>query len=372
MIDISKILNAKILIVDDQEANVLLLKRILTAAGYSSIMSTQNSLEVCELHKKNNFDLILLDLQMPVMDGFQVMDELKLIEKIGYLPVLVITAQPNEKLRALRAGAKDFVSKPFEISEVIARVQNLIEVRLLNIETKTLFDQVLVEKKISDRLLQNVLPQSIVQRLKSRNNLSLDNFSEVIADSYPEVTVLFADIVDFTTFSKYVSAETVVVILNKIFTSFDKIAGKRGLEKIKTIGDCYMAAAGLPVAVANHAELAAHMAFDMLENVQLFNEQSNHQLILRIGISTGTAVAGVIGQRKFQYDVWGDVVNTASRMESMGIAGKIQITDSTRQKLGKDFSIEKRGIIDVKGQGKMNTWLLNSRREEKLFQDYVR
>ena len=137
MINSSDILNGKILIVDDQEANVLLLDRMLRGVGYVSITSTTNPSEVCELHRKNRYDLILLDLQMPGMDGFQVMESLKEIEPDGYLPVLVITAQPGHKLRALQAGAKDFVSKPFDLAEVLARVQNLLEVRLLHMQTKS-------------------------------------------------------------------------------------------------------------------------------------------------------------------------------------------------------------------------------------------
>ena len=360
MINTSDILRANLLIVDDQTANVLLLERLLRSAGYISITSTQNPREVCELHRKNHYDLILLDLQMPELSGFQVMEGLKEIETEGYLPVLVITAQPDEKLRALKAGAKDFVSKPFDLAEVLVRVQNLLEVRLLHSETKTLYKQVVAEQKVSERLLHNVLPQAIVERLKGRPEVMADNFSDIIADSYPDVTVLFADIVGFTKFSEGVSAAVLINVLNDIFSRFDNIAGHWGLEKIKTIGDSYMAAAGLPIPVPNHAERAANMALDMLEVMDRFNEQSGYQLNIRIGMSTGAAVAGVIGKHKFVYDLWGDVVNTASRMESLGVSGRIQITDSTRLKLGELFLLEKRGAIEVKGKGKMNTWFLNS------------
>ena len=360
MINASDILKAKLLIVDDQAANVLLLERLLRSAGYLSITSTQNPHEVCELHRKNHYDLILLDLQMPDLNGFQVMEGLKEIETEGYLPVLVITAQPDEKLRALKAGAKDFVSKPFDLAEVLARVQNLLEVRLLHSETKKLYKQVVAEQKVSERLLHNVLPRAIVERLKGRPEVMADNFSDIIADTYPDVTVLFADIVGFTKFSEGVSAAVLINVLNDIFIRFDTIADHWGLEKIKTIGDSYMAAAGLPIPVPNHAERAANMALDMLEVMDRFNEQSDYQLNIRIGMSTGAAVAGVIGKRKFLYDLWGDVVNTASRMESHGVAGRIQITDSTRLQLGELFLLEKRGAIEVKGKGEMNTWFLNS------------
>jgi adenylate cyclase len=357
----SDILCGKVLIVDDQKVNVILLERMLRGAGYVSISSTVNPGEVCALHRKNRYDLILLDLQMPGMDGFQVMESLKEIETGGYLPVLVITAQPDHKLRALKAGAKDFISKPFDLAEVLIRVYNMLEVRLLHLETTTLYHRVVAEQKVSERLLLNVLPHTIAERLKGRPEITADCFTEVIADSYAEVTVLFADIVEFTKLSEGVSAEVLVDVLNDVFTRFDSIADHRGLEKIKTIGDAYMAAAGLPVPVADHTIRAAHMALDMIEAMDRFNEEGYYKLKLRIGIDTGAVVAGVIGKRKFSYDLWGDVVNTASRMESHGVPGRIQVTDSTRQRLRESFVLEERGVIDVKGKGEMHTWFLNDR-----------
>jgi adenylate cyclase len=361
MISPSDILHGRILIVDDLQVNIMLLNRMLSGAGYTSITSTMEPREVFALHLQNCYDLILLDLRMPGMDGFQVMEALKQIEPDGYLPVLVITAEPSHKLRALQAGAKDFISKPFELPEVLARVRNMLEVRLLHQETKKLYDQVTAEQKVSERLLLNVLPHSIAERLKERPEEISAGFTEIIADSFAEVTVLFADIVEFTKFSESVSAEVLVEALNDIFTCFDDIADNRGLEKIKTIGDAYMAAAGLPVPVADHAVRAAHMALDMLEAVERFNEHSPHKLQIRVGIDSGAVVAGVIGKRKFLYDLWGDVVNTASRMESHGVAGRIQVTESIQQQLSGSFILEKRGIINVKGKGEMRTWFLNSR-----------
>jgi len=357
----SDILNASILVVDDQECNILLLERMLSGAGYRSVMSTTRPMDVYDLHRKNHYALILLDLEMPEMDGFQVMERLKLIEKDGYLPVLVLTAQPGLKLRALKAGAKDFVSKPFDIAEVLMRVNNMLEVRLLHIETNRLYEQVMSGKKISERLLLNVLPSAIADRLKDRLAVATDGFTEMIVDSYSAVSVLFADIVGFTKFSERVSADVLVHVLNDIFTRFDTIADCRGLEKIKTVGDAYMAVAGLPAPVADHAIRAADMALDMLESMGQFNEQSGYALKIRIGVSTGPAVAGIIGKRKFLYDLWGDVVNTASRMESHGLPGRIQISGSTQQMLNDLFVIENRGRIIVKDMGVIDTWFLNDR-----------
>lgn len=420
MIDESDILNASILIVDDLELNVRMLDRILRNAGYTSIASTTNSLEVCALYRENHYDLILLDIEMPGMNGFQVIEGLKEIEQGDYLPVIVITGHPDYKLRALQLGAKDFISKPYDLAEVLARVHNMLEVRLLHeeakrhskaleqslqeveasrevilrksAEIKQLYDQVMAEKKIAERLLLNVLPQSIAERLRDRrirsrrlkerrlmNRISGTNkrlkerrlksqrsgiaasFPPIIADYFPDVTVLFADIVEFTKFSACMHPEKLVVLLNEIFTEFDGIADSRGLEKIKTIGDAYMAVAGVPVPVANHVVRAAQMALDMMDALADFNKRNGYTLQMRIGINSGGVVAGVIGKHKFIYDMWGDTVNTASRMESQGIAGRIQISDVTRQRLGEQFEVEKRGVIDIRGIGEMQTWFLTVR-----------
>jgi len=363
MISENDIHQGKILIVDDQEANILLLERVLRNVGYVSITAITDPFKVVELHHNNRYDLILLDLQMPGMDGFQVMQALKELAQDDYLPILVITAQPDHKLRALKAGARDFITKPFDLAEVQIRVYNMLEVRLLHLQTKQLYEQVVAEQRVSERLLLNVLPQAIAQRLKGRPDVMADNFTEVIADSFADVTVLFADIVNFSKFSESVSPEVLVEVLNDIFTRFDSIADERGLEKIKTIGDAYMAAAGLPLPAHDHAIRAANMALDMMDAMEQFNQQRNHQLKVRIGICTGAVVAGVIGKRKFLYDLWGDVVNTASRMESHGVAGRIQVTDSTHLWLKELFSLEARGPIEIKGKGEMNTWFLNERRE---------
>jgi len=361
MIFASDILKARILIVDDLAANVTLLEQMLRGAGYVTITSTRDPLAVSELHRQNHYDLILLDLMMPGMDGFQVMEGLKQIEAGGYLPVLVITAQPEQKLHALQAGAKDFVGKPFDLAEVLARVRNMIEVRLLHLEAKRLYDEVMAAQRRTEQLLLNVLPAAVAQSLKGHADITADSFPKIVAETFPEVTVLFADIVGFTKFSEGLSAEVLVGLLNDLFTQFDGIADRHGLEKIKTTGNTYMAAAGLPVPVADHAVRAAHMALDLLAVMDRFNQQSLFKLQLRIGLNSGTIVAGVVGRRKFHYDLWGEVVNTASYMESNGLPGRIQVTDATRQRLGEPFVFEARGVIDVTGRGQMNTWFLNGR-----------
>ena len=294
MITAADVLRGKILIVDDQQANILLLEQMLRGAGYSSISSTKDSAKVCELHLLHHYDLILLDLLMPGMDGFQVMDNLKEIETGGYLPVLVVTAQPSHKLRALKAGARDFVSKPFDLAEVLIRVHNLLEVRLLHLESKKLYERVVAEQKVSERLLLNALPQSIAERLQRRPEAKAEGLSELVTESYAEVTVLFADILEFTRFSEGASAEALVGVLNDLSTRFDSMAGTPVRERNKIIGDAYLAALGLPDSVADHTVLAAQMALDMVEAVERFNEHSRYQLKVRIGLDQGAGVAGIV------------------------------------------------------------------------------
>ena len=282
MIDSSDILRGKILIVDDQEVNVLLLEQVLRGAGYGAVSSTTDPSKVCELHLVNRYDLILLDLQMPGMDGFQVMENLKEVEAGSYLPVLVLTAQPAHKLRALKAGAKDFVSKPFDIAEVLQRVYNMLEVRLLHLETKKLYERVVAEQKVSEQLLRNVLPVSIAERLKERPEVTPGGFTELITESYAEVTVLFGDIVEFTKFSEGASAEVLTGVLNDLSNRFDEL--DTGAGRSRSIGDAYLAAVGLPDLLVDRTIRASHLAFDMTEALDRFNAHSRYKLKIRIGL----------------------------------------------------------------------------------------
>jgi len=208
----------------------------------------------------------------------------------------------------------------------------------------------------SEELLLNILPPSIARRLKLSGG--------TIADGFAEVSVLFADIVGFTRMSSRLAPERVVDMLNDLFCKFDDVAGRLGLEKIKTIGDCYMVAGGLPEPRADHAEAVAEMALEMLGIVTELATQTGEALTVRIGIHSGPVVAGVIGKRKFIYDLWGDTVNVASRMESHGIPGAIQLSGAARRLLDGKYRLQLRGTIDVKGKGAMETWLLEGQLDD--------
>jgi class 3 adenylate cyclase len=209
------------------------------------------------------------------------------------------------------------------------------------------------EHRRSESLLLSILPAPIAARLK--------HGPEVIAEAHPAVTVLFADVVDFTPYAERTSPGEVVVLLDRLFSAFDGLAERHGLEKIKTIGDAYMAAAGLPEARPDHVEAAIELAIAMLAEADRCTAEGL-PVRLRIGIDSGPVIAGVIGQRKFAYDLWGDTVNTASRMESSGVAGRIQVTPAVERTLRDRYAFEERAPIDVKGKGVMRPYLLVGRR----------
>jgi class 3 adenylate cyclase len=209
------------------------------------------------------------------------------------------------------------------------------------------------EQQKSEQLLLNILPHSIAVRLK-RQDLT-------VADDFAKVTVLFADIVGFTEISARMSSTKLVELLNQVFSIFDTLVAEHGVEKIKTIGDAYMVVAGLPVPCFNHVEQIAGLALDMQQAITYFNAQNAYDLSIRIGIHTGPVVAGVIGIRKFAYDLWGDTVNMASRMESHGLAGQIQVSESIYEILKDQFVFVKRGTIQVKGKGEMMTYFLQGK-----------
>jgi guanylate cyclase len=206
------------------------------------------------------------------------------------------------------------------------------------------------EQAKAENLLLNILPQSIADKLKTD--------TKRIADQFSSASILFADVVDFTPLAEQLPPEEVVGVLDHLFSHFDVLADRYELEKIKTIGDCYMVAAGVPTPRPDHARALALMALDMQTAMSSHDEFGHLGLGLRIGINSGPVVAGVIGRKRFLYDLWGDAVNTASRMESHGTAGRIQITEATKELLDGQFVCESRGTIPVKGKGEMEVWYL--------------
>jgi len=233
------------------------------------------------------------------------------------------------------------------------RVHNMLEVRLYakaleesRAEIRRLFDQVVAERKISERLAFHAPPGSIAARLDKR--------PDVTEDSFADVTVLIADVVGFAELTPALGADRLAPMLEEIFALFDRLAIERGVKKIKTLGNSYMAVCGVPTPSEDHAVRAAHFALDMIAGLGRFDERHGSRLQVRIGIHSGDVVAGVIGRRLFVYDVWGDAVNIAARMESHGVAGRVQVSESTRLLLAEPFVLEERGR-------EINTWFLAGR-----------
>jgi adenylate cyclase len=343
--------SSRILVVDDNASNRDVLQRRLAREGHQ-VAVAENGASALALVAAAEFDLILLDLIMPEMSGFEVLRRLKSADRTRDVPVIVISAldELDSVVRCIEAGAEDYLSKPFNPILLQARVGASLEKKWLRDREKKFVADLELEKRRSEALLLNILPQSIVHRMR--------NGETVIADRVMEATILFCDLVGFTTISQEMSADSVVDFLGKIFAAFDRLAADHGVEKIKTIGDAYMAAAGIPEAQSDHAVRIAKLSFSMLEAVKAIADATNVRLAARIGVHSGPIVAGVIGTHKFAYDIWGDTVNTASRMESHSLPGRIQVSAATRQLLADGFQFEPRGVVEVKGKGLMETYFL--------------
>ena len=345
---------SRILVVDDNAANRDVLERRLAREGHH-VATAANGAAALELMGGETFDLILLDLIMPEMSGFEVLRRLKAAAHTRDVPVIVISAldEVDSVVRCIEAGAEDYLTKPFNPILLRARIGASLERKRLRDREKRFVADLEREKERSETLLLNILPQSIVARMR--------NGETAIADRVAAATILFCDVVGFTTLSQHLPADRTIDFLSRIFSAFDRLAAELQVEKIKTIGDAYMVAAGIPEAQTDHAERIAALAPRMLDAVASVAAATALDLKARIGIHSGPIIAGVIGTHKFVYDVWGDTVNTASRMESHSLPGRIQLSAAMRDALGDRFQLERRGIIEIKGKGMMETYFLNGR-----------
>ena len=337
-----------LLIVDDTPTNLEILVDFFSEQGFDVFVAMDGESAIEQIAHARP-ELILLDVMMPGIDGFETCRRLKANEETADIPIIFMTALTDtvDKVRGFSAGAVDYVTKPIQHEEVLARVTTHLKLRRLQ--------QHLEEKeREADRLLLNVLPQSIVNQLKREG--------AVAAESFSDVSVLFADIVGFTGFSAHQDPETLIEVLNALFSCFDDLVEALKLEKIKTIGDCYMVVGGAPTHRSDHPQAIAELALGIKEEVLKYNAKHQMSFAVRIGINSGPVVAGVIGTKKFSYDLWGDTVNVASRMESYGLPNEIQVTDKTYEQLRDAYSFEDRGEIEVKGKGKIMTYLLKGRR----------
>lgn len=353
----------RILVVDDSRT----LRRILTVSlknlGLTNLIEAANGLEAVEAIRTQGVDLVLLDLEMPELDGLGALEIIKKDDEHKMLPVIVISGadQIEKTIRCIEIGAEDYLPKPFDPILLRARIFSSLEKKRLRDQDKRNLELLHEEKQRleyeqlkTEKLMLNILPKPIADRLK-RGEMN-------ISGNYPEVTILFSDLVGFTKMSSQMTAADLVLLLNDLFTRFDTRAEQLGLEKIKTIGDAYMAVGGLPIPRNDHAQICADMALGMYDDLAEFNRSHNLELAMRIGLNSGPVVAGVIGFTKFSYDLWGNTVNTASRMESTSAVGRVQVSPSTLQALRGTFITEDAGEVECKGLGKIQTHYLVSRR----------
>lgn len=345
---------AKILVVDDDALNRILIVTNLEEHGYQ-VVEAENGQEALEKLRRGEYDLVLLDLLMPVMDGFETLRQMKADLNLRHLPVIVISAleEMDSVVRCIEMGATDHLPKPFDPLLLNARINaSLANKRLRDLE-RAYLQQIELEQQKSERLLLNILPKPIAERLKRGE--------QTIVESFQSVTVLFGDLVGFTRFVSQHTPPEMLNLLNTIFRTFDEIVERYGLEKIKTIGDAYMLAGGLPVPRSGHTRSVALAALEMQEAMAQLNEEGViPPFQMRMGIHVGPAVAGVIGSQKFSYDMWGDTVNTASRVQAFSTGGRILVSDEAYRLLGSDFRFEEHGPIQLKDTRQMQTyWLLD-------------
>lgn len=345
---------SRILVVDDNASNRDLLSRRLQRQGHTVLQAEDGTIALA-LVEKEALDLVLLDLMMPGISGYDVLISLKNNPRFREIPVIMISAlsELDSIVRCIEAGADDYLAKPFDPTLLRARVRSSLEKKHLRDREQAMVEALRLEKQRSEQLLLNILPREIVTRMNGGET--------IIADRRSDVTILFADLVAFTRLTSRLSAGDLVHLLNSLFSEFDRLALSLGVEKIKTLGDSYMVAGGLPEARADHAHAVADMALAMIATVERMNRESPIALQMRIGIHSGDVVAGVIGTHKFVYDIWGDAVNIASRMESHSLPNRIQISAATYQHLHKRFRLEPHGSVDVKGKGLMDTYFLLGR-----------
>lgn len=353
----------RVLVVDDSMLLGKMVQEMLAGAPDVEVHYRQTAAESLKAAVAVRPTVIRQDLMMPDVTGAEMVRRYRSLPETALVPVIVLSAveEPATKAELLAGGASDYVVKLPDRVELAARVRLHSEAYARLLERNAAFAaleranaDLALERERTDRLLHSILPSSIAERLKSG--------PQVIADTYDAATVLFADLAGFTDFTATSRPREVVELLDEIFACFDRLAVEHGAEKIKTIGDAWMGVAGLSAARSDHAAVAADLALDMRPAFDALVARRSLGIRLRIGIHSGPVLAGVIGRKRPAYDLWGDTVNLASRMESQGEPGRIQITGATATLLGNEFVIVERGAIDVKGKGIVTTFFLEGRK----------
>ena len=340
-----------ILVVDDNPSSLDLLVHRLERDGHQ-VCSCSDGESALRATQTEAFDLILLDLMMPGVNGIEVLQRVKTEPSTAKIPVVMMSGvnATDGAVRSIEMGADDFLTKPLDPVLMRARLSAILERKFLRDREQERVEQLRVEREKSELLLRSMLPRPIVDRLRAGETS--------IADHYPAATILFCDLVGFTEIADRLPASRTATLLNTVFSILDQLTARNGLEKIKTIGDAYMVAGGLPHAQPNHVRAVADMALEVPAAVSEASRLCGEALAVRIGMHTGPVIAGIIGADKFAYDVWGDTVNVASRLERSGTPGRVHVSTEVHAALGDAYPVEELTPIDLKGKGVMQTYLL--------------
>jgi len=326
----------KILIVDDITENIQVVANVLRDEGYN-LSYAKNGKTALERLEKVDFDLILLDVMMPEMDGFEVCDKLKANPRTNEIPIIFLTGKADTRsiVEGFKRGGVDYITKPFNAEELKVRVQ-------IHISLRNAYEKLEIESKHNEELLKNILPEYAINSLKNKGYVKAMN--------YENVTIMFTDFSGFTKITADIEPELLINELNIIFTAFDDIMEKHNCERIKTIGDAYMAIGGL-AKDCNGAQNIVLAAKEIIDYLKCFKGNITDKWNIRIGINSGKVTGGIVGVKKYAFDYFGETVNLASRMEKLSGVNRINITEYTYDILKNLFKFENRGLIDVKGFG---------------------
>lgn len=340
---------ALILVVDDVEANRELLGRRLERLGHRAAAAASGRAAL-KLLAEREFDLALVDILMPDMNGLELLRRMKADAALRDIPVLMVSGLRDESavIGCVKAGAEDYLPKPVDPVLLRARIESSLERRRWRARERRYLERIEFEKERADALLEAMLPGQVVRRLAGGE--------AVIADRFEAVTVVFADIVDFSPLAAKIAPSALVRRLGRLFSRFDEIADACGVEKIKTIGDAYMAVSGAPEPREDHADAALAFASALLWECRSGPEAFASGL--RIGVHSGPAIAGLIGRKRFVYDLWGHTVNVAARLESYGEPGRIHLSRSVLDALRAPVSAAPRGRMRMKGVGLVESYVL--------------
>lgn len=334
-----------LLVVDDDEGNRAMLSRRLQRLGYQ-VTVAENGHRALDALQAGRFDLLLLDIQMPELNGYQVLERLKADPTLREIPVIVLSASDETErvAQCIEMGAEDYLPKPFDPVLLQARISASLEKKRLRDREVSYLRQIQEEKQRSDDLLHIILPHDVAEELKTTNSVKPRRFENV--------GVLFCDIVAFTAYCDQHAPEEIWTHLQALVEAFERIGGQCGLEKIKTIGDSFMATAGLLTPATNPALNCVRCGLAMIAAAQTLPPHWQ----VRVGVHVGPVIAGVVGRRKYQYDVWGDTVNTAARMEQAALPGSICVTADTWQPLAADCDGAWQGNLHIKGKGALDLY----------------